>query len=77
MLASAATSYACCQAKSAILFPCKEAIDKELRRLTDLIGARVPQRIFIVLSVEEANAIRRLMRDGSALAGRSPLDAVT
>jgi integron integrase len=58
------------QAKSAILFLYKEVIDKELPWLDGVVGARAPQRLPVVLSAEEVNAVLGRMRGTSALVAR-------
>jgi integron integrase len=58
------------QAKSAILFLYKEAIDKELPWLNGVVAARVSQRLPVVLSVEEVNAVLGRLRGTSALVAR-------
>lgn len=58
------------QAKSAILFLYKEVIDKELPWLNGVVAARVPQRLPVVLSVDEVNALLNRMRGTPALIAR-------
>jgi integron integrase len=58
------------QAKSAILFLYKEVIDKELPWLNGVVAARVSQRLPVVLSVEEVNAVLGRLRGTPALIAR-------
>src|SRR5882672_4934026 len=53
------------QAKSAILFLFREAIDRELPWLEGVVAARTSQRLPVVLSLEEADAVLGRMRGTS------------
>jgi integron integrase len=58
------------QAKSAILFLFREAIDRELPWLDGVVAARTSQRLPVVLSLEEADAVLGRMRGTSGLIAR-------
>ena len=55
------------QAKSAILFLYREVIDRELPWLDGVVGAPTPQRLPVVLSVEEVESVLQRMRGTSGL----------
>jgi integron integrase len=58
------------QAKSAILFLYKEVLGVELPWLADIHSARTPQRLPVVLTVEEVDLILRELRGVHQLIGR-------
>jgi len=58
------------QAKSAILFLYREVIDRELPWLDGVVGARTPQRLPVVLSVDEVERVLARMRGTSGLIAR-------
>ena len=58
------------QAKSAILFLFREVIDRELPWLEGIVAARTPQRLPVVLSFEETEAVLGRMRGTSGLVAR-------
>jgi integron integrase len=58
------------QAKSAILFLYREVIDKELPWLDGVVAARASQRLPVVLSRDEVEAVMGRMRGTSALVAR-------
>lgn len=57
MLVSAATSFACCQAKSALLFLYKEVLQIELPWLDNITQAKAPKRLPVVMTRDEARAV--------------------
>jgi integron integrase len=58
------------QAKSAILFFFREVINSELPWLDGIVGARKTQRLPVVLSVDEVDAVLGRMRGTSCLVAR-------
>ncbi|HEY7758082.1 MAG TPA: integron integrase [Burkholderiales bacterium] len=58
------------QAKSAILFLYREVIDAELPWLGGVVAARAPQRLPVVLTIEEVEAVLGRMRGTSGLIAR-------
>jgi integron integrase len=58
------------QAKSAILFLFREVINSELPWLDGIVGARKTQRLPVVLSVDEVDAVLGRMRGSSGLVAK-------
>jgi integron integrase len=58
------------QAKSAILFLFREVIDRELPWLDGIVAARMSQRLPVVLSIDEVEAVLRCMRGTPGLVAR-------
>jgi integron integrase len=58
------------QAKSAILFLFREIIDRELPWLDGVVAARTSQRLPVVLTLEEVEAVLGRMRSTSGLVAR-------
>jgi site-specific recombinase XerD len=58
------------QAKSAILFLFREVIDRELPWLDGIVAARTSQRLPVVLSIDEVEAVLRRMRGTPGLVAR-------
>jgi integrase len=67
MLAYAATSFACCQAKSALLFLYREVLNVELPWLDGVTSAKKSQRLPVVLTTSEVSALLGRLRGSSAL----------
>jgi len=57
MLAFTATSFACCQAKSAILFLYREVLEIQLPWLDNVTQAKAPKKLPVVLTVAEVQSV--------------------
>jgi integron integrase len=66
-LAFVATSLACCQAKSALLFLYREVLDVELPWLDGVTSAKKSQRLPVVLTPSEVSTLLGRLRGSSAL----------
>ena len=70
MLASTATSFACCQALSALLFLYREVLGVELPWLDDVVRAKKPQRLPTVLNRAEVTLVLERMEGTYGLMAR-------
>jgi len=59
MLAFAATSCACCQALNALVYLYKAVLEQPLGEMTGIVRAKKPQRIPVVLTLEEVGHMLR------------------
>ncbi len=59
MLAFAATSCACCQALNALVYLYKAVLEQPLGEMTGMLRAKKPQRIPVVLTLEEVGHMLR------------------